>query len=56
MRLNKTSLSEQRLKEIFKIDETNKVLSDFVFDYLYNAKDPAPFRNFIFQKIKKKLC
>lgn len=24
--------------------------------YLYNAKDPAPFRNFIFQKIKKKLC
>lgn len=24
--------------------------------YLYNAKDLAPFRNFIFQKIKKKLC
>lgn len=24
--------------------------------FLYNAKDQAPFRNFIFQKIKKKLC
>lgn len=24
--------------------------------FLYNAKDPAPFRNYIFQKIKKKLC
>ena len=41
MRLNKTSLSEQKLKEIFKIDETNKVLSDFIFDYLYNAKEIA---------------